>query len=92
MELCSWLERTRTPRSAFSRAVGVSPGRITQICEGEMPSLDLADLRDAAGRDPDGARKRATRRPGAFEPAAELHMVYLAWLKRHHKVLADLKN
>src|SRR5687768_333955 len=43
MELSGWLERTRTPRSAFARAVGVSPGRITQICEGELPSLELAE-------------------------------------------------
>jgi 3,4-dihydroxy 2-butanone 4-phosphate synthase/GTP cyclohydrolase II len=43
MDLAGWLERTRTPRSAFARAIGVSPGRITQICEGELPSLDLAE-------------------------------------------------
>lgn len=43
MELGHWLERTRTARSAFARAVGVSPGRITQICEGERPSLELAE-------------------------------------------------
>ena len=51
MELSGWLERTRTPRSAFARAVGVSPGRITQICEGELPSLELAEriARETAG-------------------------------------------
>jgi len=43
MELPGWLERTKTPRSAFARAVGVSPGRITQLCEGELPSLELAE-------------------------------------------------
>ena len=43
MDLAGWLERTKTPRSAFARAVGVSPGRITQICEGELPSLELAE-------------------------------------------------
>jgi 3,4-dihydroxy 2-butanone 4-phosphate synthase/GTP cyclohydrolase II len=51
MDLASWLERTKTPRSAFARAVGVSPGRITQICEGELPSLELAEriARETAG-------------------------------------------
>ncbi len=43
MDLSGWLERTNTPRSAFARAVGISPGRITQICEGELPSLELAE-------------------------------------------------
>ncbi len=43
MDLSGWLGRTQTPRSAFARAVGVSPGRITQICEGELPSLELAE-------------------------------------------------
>src|SRR5262249_24247443 len=43
MELGHWLERSKTPRSTFARAVGVSPGRITQICEGELPSLELAE-------------------------------------------------
>ena len=43
MELGNWLERTKTLRSVFARAVGVSPGRITQICEGERPSLELAE-------------------------------------------------
>src|SRR5437764_810079 len=43
MELSGWLDRTKMPRSAFARAVGVSPGRITQICEGELPSLELAE-------------------------------------------------
>jgi len=43
MDLSGWLERNKTPRSAFARAVGVSPGRITQICEGELPSLELAE-------------------------------------------------
>ena len=51
MDLAGWLERTKTPRSAFARAVGVSPGRITQICEGELPSLELAEriARETAG-------------------------------------------
>src|SRR5882724_1659742 len=51
MELSGWLERNKTPRSAFARAVGVSPGRITQICEGELPSLELAEriARETAG-------------------------------------------
>src|ERR1700716_1307872 len=51
MELSGWLERNKTPRSAFARAVGVSPGRITQICEGERPSLELAEriARETAG-------------------------------------------
>src|SRR5215217_9675688 len=51
MDLSGWLERNKTPRSAFARAVGVSPGRITQICEGELPSLELAEriARETAG-------------------------------------------
>src|SRR6266568_1746753 len=51
MELSGWLERNKTPRSAFARAVGVSPGLITQICEGELPSLELAEriARETAG-------------------------------------------
>jgi len=51
MELSGWLERNKTPRSTFARAVGVSPGRITQICEGELPSLELAEriARETAG-------------------------------------------
>src|SRR5882724_13266357 len=51
MELSGWLERNKTLRSAFARAVGVSPGRITQICEGELPSLELAEriARETAG-------------------------------------------
>jgi 3,4-dihydroxy 2-butanone 4-phosphate synthase/GTP cyclohydrolase II len=51
MDLSGWLERTKTPRSTFARAVGVSPGRITQICEGELPSLELAEriARETAG-------------------------------------------
>src|SRR4051812_6082512 len=43
MDLSGWLERTRTPRGAFARAVGVWPGRITQICEADLPSLALAE-------------------------------------------------
>src|SRR3954453_9413231 len=43
MDLPGWLERTRMPRNPFARAVGVSAGRITQICEGELPSLELAE-------------------------------------------------
>jgi 3,4-dihydroxy 2-butanone 4-phosphate synthase/GTP cyclohydrolase II len=51
MDLSGWLERNKTPRNAFARAVGVSPGRITQICEGELPSLELAEriARETAG-------------------------------------------
>src|ERR1700738_2696072 len=51
MELSGWLERNKTPRNDFARAVGVSPGRITQICEGELPSLELAEriARQTAG-------------------------------------------
>src|SRR5215213_5052116 len=43
MDLSGWLDRTKTPRNVFARAVDVSPGRITQICEGELPSLELAE-------------------------------------------------
>ena len=43
MKLADWLKHSGTARSAFARAIGVSPGRITQLCEGERPSMDLAD-------------------------------------------------
>jgi 3,4-dihydroxy 2-butanone 4-phosphate synthase/GTP cyclohydrolase II len=43
MQLSDWLKQSRSTRTDFARTVGVSPGRVTQICEGELPSLDLAE-------------------------------------------------
>src|SRR3954469_3822655 len=43
MQLPDWLKQSKTTRTDFARAVQISPGRVTQICEGEMPSLDLAE-------------------------------------------------
>ena len=43
MQLSDWLKQSKTTRADFARAAEISPGRVTQICEGEMPSLDLAE-------------------------------------------------
>src|SRR6476469_8585291 len=43
MQLSDWLKQSRSTRADFARAVEISPGRVTQICEGELPSLDLAE-------------------------------------------------
>src|SRR3954464_4206349 len=43
MQLSEWLKQSKSSRVDFARAVDISPGRVTQICEGEMPSLDLAE-------------------------------------------------
>jgi 3,4-dihydroxy 2-butanone 4-phosphate synthase / GTP cyclohydrolase II len=43
MQLAGWLKHSKCTRADFARAVGISPGRVTQICEGELPSLDLAE-------------------------------------------------
>src|SRR3954463_13004860 len=43
MQLPDWLKQSKTTRTDFARAVQISPGRVTQICEGELPSLDLAE-------------------------------------------------
>src|SRR3954469_17967578 len=43
MQLAGWLKHSKSTRADFARAVGISPGRVTQICEGELPSLDLAE-------------------------------------------------
>ena len=43
MQLADWLKQSRSTRADFARAVEISPGRVTQICEGELPSLDLAE-------------------------------------------------
>ena len=48
MELSGWLERTRTPRSAFARAVGVSPGRITQNADERLSTRIARELTGAA--------------------------------------------
>src|SRR3954462_14072613 len=43
MQLAGWLKHSKSTRADFARAVGISPGRVTQICEGELPSLDFAE-------------------------------------------------
>ena len=43
MQLSEWLKQSKSTRTDFARAVEISPGRVTQICEGELPSLDLAE-------------------------------------------------
>jgi 3,4-dihydroxy 2-butanone 4-phosphate synthase/GTP cyclohydrolase II len=43
MQLSNWLRQSKSTRTEFARAVDISPGRVTQICEGELPSLDLAE-------------------------------------------------
>jgi 3,4-dihydroxy 2-butanone 4-phosphate synthase / GTP cyclohydrolase II len=43
MQLADWLKHSKSTRVDFARSVGISPGRVTQICEGELPSLDLAE-------------------------------------------------
>jgi DNA-binding transcriptional regulator YdaS (Cro superfamily) len=37
-----FLAKTGIKRSAFARQIGVTPGRVTQICNGEHPSLTVA--------------------------------------------------
>src|SRR5204862_6179717 len=43
MQLSEWLKQSKSTRADFARTVEISPGRVTQICEGELPSLDLAE-------------------------------------------------
>jgi len=43
MLLAEWLKQSKSTRADFARVVEISPGRVTQICEGELPSLDLAE-------------------------------------------------
>ena len=43
MQLADWLKQSKSTRADFARAAEISPGRVTQICEGEMPSFDLAE-------------------------------------------------
>ena len=43
MQLADWLKQSKSTRADLARAVGISPGRVTQICEGDLPSLDLAE-------------------------------------------------
>jgi 3,4-dihydroxy 2-butanone 4-phosphate synthase / GTP cyclohydrolase II len=43
MQLSDWLKQAKTTRAEFARAVEISPGRVTQICEGDLPSLELAE-------------------------------------------------
>jgi len=43
MQLADWLKQSKSTRADFARAVEISPGRVTQLCEGDLPSLDLAE-------------------------------------------------
>src|ERR1043165_1030189 len=43
MQLSHWLKQSKRTRVDFARAVEISPGRVTQLCEGDLPSLDLAE-------------------------------------------------
>src|ERR1044071_7702994 len=43
MQLSDWLKQSKSTRADFARAVEISPGRVTQLCEGDLPSLDLAE-------------------------------------------------
>src|SRR3984885_11575942 len=43
MQLPDWLKQSKSTRADFARAVEISAGRVTQLCEGELPSLDLAE-------------------------------------------------
>ncbi len=43
MQLPEWLKQSKSTRADFAREVEISPGRVTQICEGDLPSLDLAE-------------------------------------------------
>jgi 3,4-dihydroxy 2-butanone 4-phosphate synthase/GTP cyclohydrolase II len=43
MQLAEWLKQSKSTRARFALKVEISPGRVTQICEGELPSLDLAE-------------------------------------------------
>src|ERR1041385_3751106 len=43
MQLADWLKQSKSTRPDFARAVEISPGRVTQLCEGDLPSLDLAE-------------------------------------------------
>jgi DNA-binding transcriptional regulator YdaS (Cro superfamily) len=47
-DLASYLEAKRIKRSHFARQIGVTPARITQICNGEAPSLKTAAAIEAA--------------------------------------------
>jgi len=43
MQLSAWLKQSKSTRADFARAVEISAGRVTQLCEGDLPSLDLAE-------------------------------------------------
>ena len=40
--LSNWLAETKTRKIDLARAIGVTPGRVTQICNGDTPSLEVA--------------------------------------------------
>ncbi len=42
MKLSEWLANSATSQSEFARRLGVTQGRISQLVQGEQPSLDLA--------------------------------------------------
>lgn len=43
MKLADWLKREGIKRGEFAERVGVSPGRMTQLCAGEWLSRDTAE-------------------------------------------------
>jgi 3,4-dihydroxy 2-butanone 4-phosphate synthase/GTP cyclohydrolase II len=42
MKLAEWLKKSDMSKAEFARAVGISPGRVSQLLSGDTPSLDLA--------------------------------------------------
>lgn len=42
MRLADWLEKTGTTQDALARAIGTTQGRVSQILNGDSPSLKLA--------------------------------------------------
>jgi 3,4-dihydroxy 2-butanone 4-phosphate synthase / GTP cyclohydrolase II len=42
MTLDQWIKQSGTRKMDIARALGISPGRVSQLLAGEMPSLDLA--------------------------------------------------
>jgi transcriptional regulator with XRE-family HTH domain len=42
MKLADWLKTANMSKAGFARAVGISPGRVSQLLSGDTPSLDLA--------------------------------------------------
>ncbi len=42
MTLDQWIKQSGTRKGDIARSLGISPGRVSQLLSGEMPSLDLA--------------------------------------------------